>query len=154
MARKKRQKLHVGDLFLVPLLDGTYTIGQIVSIEKEALNSVVCVFTATKVDGNSNDVTIDINNIISVQFTTPDLLKSGDWPIVGNEMPVSVNNYINLDGLRMSGFIGVTVTGSGNIIELMNAYYGLSPWNDFHDPNYLDSLLVSPDKKPKNVVYK
>lgn len=36
----------------------------------------------------------------------------------------------------------------------MNAYYSLVPWNSFHDPNYLDSLLISIDKKPNKVVLK
>ena len=30
----------------------------------------------------------------------------------------------------------------------------LAPWDDWHDPFYLDKLLLSPDKKPKNVILK
>lgn len=29
-----------------------------------------------------------------------------------------------------------------------------APWDDWHDPEYLDKLLISPDKKPENLIYK
>jgi hypothetical protein len=32
--------------------------------------------------------------------------------------------------------------------EFLDAFCGLSPWDAFKDPEYLDGLLVSPAKKP------
>lgn len=34
----------------------------------------------------------------------------------------------------------------------MEAYFGLYPWNGFYEKNYLDRLLVSPNKKPNQVL--
>jgi len=48
----------------------------------------------------------------------------------------------------------IKIVGSANIAEFLNAYYGLVPWDDWADPNYLDKLLISPDKKPKNIIFK
>lgn len=62
--KKKRQRHKEGDVFAVPLGDGSYALGQILSYEPEALNSVGC------------------------------------------------------------------------------AFYGLAPWDDWHDPRYLDGLLL------------
>jgi len=36
----------------------------------------------------------------------------------------------------------------------MNAFCGLTFWDDWADPNYLDRLLISPTVKPKNLLYK
>jgi hypothetical protein len=40
MARKKKQAWGIGDIFCIPLTDGTYSIGQVVGQEPEALNSI------------------------------------------------------------------------------------------------------------------
>jgi hypothetical protein len=58
------------------------------------------------------------------------------------------------ESLRNKGFVGAKVVGSKNVNELLNAYYGLSPWDDWKDPTYLDKLLISPEKKPTTVKYK
>ena len=38
--------------------------------------------------------------------------------------------------------------------DFIKAYFSLAPWDDWHDPEYLDKLLISPDKKPENLIYK
>ena len=38
--------------------------------------------------------------------------------------------------------------------DFIKAYFSLAPWDDWHDTEYLDKLLISPDKKPENLIYK
>lgn len=38
--------------------------------------------------------------------------------------------------------------------DFIKAYFSLAPWDDWHDPEYLDKLLISPDKKPENLIIK
>ena len=38
--------------------------------------------------------------------------------------------------------------------DFIKAYFSLAPWDDWHDPEYLDKLLISPDKKPESLIYK
>lgn len=81
--------------------------------------------------------------------TTRDLLNSGRWAIVdgeGADLPVSAVPY---EALRASGFIGARVYGSAIVEEFANAFYGLVPWDDWYIPDYLDQMLISPDKKPR-----
>ena len=52
------------------------------------------------------------------------------------------------------GWVGAKVIGSGNVNKFMNAYFGLSLWDDWHDPTYLDRLLVSPEKRPAKLILK
>lgn len=154
MAKRKKQKWGIGDVFLVPLSDKTYTVGQVIGIEKEALNSAICGFSLVKVEDKQTAFTFSSDDFISVLFVTTDLLDSGDWPIVSNLEPVNVYNYFDIDRLRAEGFIGVKVTGSGIVIKFMDACFGYYPWNGFYQSNYLDQFLLSPDKKPLSIVLK
>ncbi len=153
MARKKKQTFGAGDYFTIPLADGSFSIGQVVGKEAEALNSVVCAIFSRQY--RSLPATIDQapadGDLIAVLFVTPDLLESGDWRVVSRSEPFDVAPYVNIDALRRKGFVGVRVIGSGIVITLMDAYFGLYPWNGFAKPDYLDKLLVSDDRKPKHV---
>ncbi|MGG8166425.1 hypothetical protein PGO42_06635 [Klebsiella aerogenes] len=95
------------------------------------------------------------DELISVLFVTRDLLDSGAWKVFSSSSKdFSLSKYFDISSLRNVGFVGVKIIGSGLIIELLNACYMLSLWNDYANPDYLDSLLLSPDKKPKNVLLK
>ncbi|WET42274.1 Imm26 family immunity protein [Citrobacter enshiensis] len=154
--RRRKQSWDVGDMFTVPLSDGTYCIGKVVGFEPKALNSAICAFYAHRMDEiPSSEPVLNDNDLISILFVTRDLLDSGDWKVFSQYSDAfPIDKYLNLTDLQSNGFIGVKSIGSGLIIKLMNAYYSLTPWNAFYDPNYLDSLLISPDKKPKNVLLK
>ncbi len=156
MAKRKKQKWGVGDIFLVPLADGTFSLGQVIGQEKEALNSAVCIFSATKVLSPEDNaiINLDLDSVVSALFVTPDLLHSGDWPVVANSVSVPVEEYFDMSALKAGGFVGTKIVGSGIVIKLMEACFGLYPWNGFFEPDYLDQLLLSPDKKPNGVIYK
>lgn len=101
------------------------------------------------------ELNLSEDELISVLFVTRDLLDSGDWQVFSHcSDEFQLNKYIDLYSLRNEEFIGVSSIGSGIIIKLMKAYYKLGIWDNFYDPNYLDSLLISPDKKPKDVILK
>lgn len=151
---KKKQKWKVGDVFLVPLCDGNYSVGQVLSWEKDALNSVVCVFSILKVKNKNVEIALDPDKIISALFTTPDLLDSGDWIVVDNSASLSVDDFFDMKSLKSDGFIGIKVIGSGIVIKFMDACFGLYPWDGFYESDYLDKLLLSPDKKPNKIIYK
>lgn len=159
MAINKRRKKHVwtvGDLFTIPLADGSFCIGRVIEFEPKALNSVICAFYTHRVDKIPNEEPVLSNDeLISVLFVTRDLLDSGAWKVFSSSSEdFSLSKYFDISSLRNVGFVGVKIIGSGLIIELLNAYYMLSLWNDYANPDYLDSLLLSPDKKPKNVLLK
>ena len=64
MGNSKNQKnWHLGDLFLVPLIDGSSVVGQIVGQERNVLNSVSCVFFDWKIKSSAelqfDNVTVD-----------------------------------------------------------------------------------------------
>jgi len=150
MAKKKKQTFEVGDYFTIPLTGGKYAIGQIVGVEPDALNSVICALFSQQRNfvPTSNNQDLADSDLVSVLFVTPDLLKSGDWCVVSHGQPFNVAPYIDVDALRDVGFVGVRVIGSWIVTKLLEAYFGLYPWNGFADPDYFDKLLVSEDRKP------
>lgn len=152
MARK--QKWKNGDVFLVPLLDGTYTVGQVIRKTKEALNSAVCAFFDIRlIEGAAENIEeLTDNLLVALKFSSVGLLDAGEWEVVDNRVPLDTRKYFDLDQLAKDRYLNVNIVGSANLRELMNAYYALSPWNTFYDPQYLDKLLISPDKKPRNLI--
>jgi len=140
----------------MPLLDGTFSLGQIIEIEPQALNSAICAYFARRANDFSLGVARELgkNDVVSVLFVTRDLLDSGDWRVFSEGKAIDATQYFPLDDLRRKGFVGTKVIGSGIANTLMNAYYGLHAWNSFHKPDYLDGLLVAPDRKPKSVMLK
>ena len=155
MARKK-QAWQEGDYFSIPLADGTFVMAQVLKYEPQALNSVICAIFIEMIEKQPSGAprSIDENKLISVLFVTRDLLDSGVWFVFGRGPTIDPQKYIGLEDLRRKGFVGTEIIGSGNVIKLMNAFYGLIPWNSFYDPHYLDKLLVSPDRKPRTVLLK
>ena len=156
MARKKKRAWSIGDIFCIPLTDGTYSIGQVVGQEPEALNSVICVFFSRRLGAVpiQLDSQLSERELLSVLFVTRDLLDSGDWQVFCRTEPFPIRKYINVSALKAAGFVGVDIIGSGIVMKFLNAYHNLHPWNGFYEPDYLDRLLISADKKPSHVLLK
>lgn len=151
--KKKRQRPKERDVFAVPLADGSYAVGQILGYEGEALNSFGCAFYDLRSSGEPRlPAALPQEKLIAIVLVTPDLLKRGYWPIVGQQAiatPVAVRPY---EAYRAKDWIGVKVIGSAIVGDFLNAFYGLAPWDDYADPEYLDGLLLDRSLKPKHVV--
>ncbi len=151
--KKKRQRPKEGDVFAVPLIDGSYAVGQMLGHEPQALNSFGCAFYDLRSTGApALPAALPQDKLIAILLTTPDLLKRGYWPIVGQlpiTTPVAVRPY---EKYREKRWVGAKIIGSANVEALLNGFYGLAPWDDYADPEYLDGLLLDRALRPKNVV--
>ena len=144
----------VGDLFLVPQSDGGHTVAQILAHELAAMNSAICAFTLRRAQPGEAVGPIEPSEIIAVQYVTIELLDSGEWPVAGTRPPVVAETELELADKRANHFAGTKICGSGVITSLLNACFGLEPWDDWNDPEQLDKLLTDPRHKPALVVYK
>lgn len=156
MARKKIN-WKTGDIFLIPLKDNSYSIGQIVAPETETLHSVFCTFYNLRYKNDSEIKEINLSNdkLISAIFVVQTYLDNGKWNVLYNKEVYNETVFKNdLNKFRNNDFIGVGIKEPGIIEEFLSAFFKLCPWDDWADPNYLDSLLISPDKKPANIVLK
>lgn len=157
MKNLRKKKLWVaGDYFLVSQNDGLVSLCQVITIEPRALNSLVASFYDVRYPRDTVKIEKfpDIDKIISILFVTRDFLDNGTWVIVANGNPRGIELFGKYQQLKSKGFVGAEIVGTRIVNAFLNAFYGLLPWNDWHAPAFLDGLLLSPEKKPKNLIYK
>lgn len=149
--RQKRRRWQVGDVFTISASDGQVVVGQVVGQEPDLLPSAtVALFDErhASADVARLQASLSPNTLFAVLFVTKNHLDSGDWPVIDNrkvEIDLRKNPF---EHTRSKDFIGAKVFGADIVNEFVNAFYGLVPWDDWKDPNYLDSLLISKDVKP------
>lgn len=154
MPPKRTQQWAVGDFFTVKLADGSYSIGQIVDVPMP--NVVSLAFfdrrLETQISFDSNELTKD--EIISLAWVIPSHLDRGVWTVFSSGPVLVAQDQFPNEAIRAKGWVG-SKTYTGAILEaFLNAYYALSAWDQFHDPEYLDRLLISALKKPTRLKFK
>ena len=149
-----RKPWDVGNLFAIPLTDGSFALGQVVSHDPGILNGITCVFFGRRIPELSPGA-VDAPPLppeaIAVQFVTKDLLTRRTWRVLGNyplTLPASILPH---EDTRASGWVGARVIGSGVIQHFLNAYFGLESWTQMKEPTYFDGLLLRPDLKPRHL---
>jgi hypothetical protein len=157
MPKKRKQVWAAGDVFLVETKDHMKVVCQVVADERESLGCASCAFFDLRIKEESELKEMSAlrkDRAFSVLFVTPELLNYGVWRVVGR-LPVSIpKNERPYEYLRNKGWVGAEIIGGGIVEEFLEAYYALGPWDDWYDPAYLDGLLLSPDKKPKRLIFK
>ena len=149
---KRKQKWAIGDVFAIPISNDKYALGQIVGQEPELMKSVAIALFDQSFD-SIDDIEIPFlcnsNKIYSVLFVTLNHIENGKWCVLGGGSTIDIDaDKMPFEHTRSSGFIGAKVVGSGIVNDFVNAFFGLILWDDWNDPLYLDSLLISTDKKP------
>lgn len=155
MARRNRI-WSVGDVFVIPLSNGEFAGGQVIARESGVLNSASVALFDQKWKTPEGAARIDASEAraFSVLFVTRDLLDSGRWTTICS-LPVQIpQGCFPYESCRTAGFVGAKVIGSGIVTQFVEAYFGLAPWDDWRDPDYLDKLLTSPERKPAKVLLK
>jgi hypothetical protein len=149
-------KIVKGDVFLVPLNNGDYALGQIIDYETRALHCISIGLFDQKVSSivSLKDVSINENTIYSTLLAFHINIERGKWPIIGNqELKVPKKLYPFEKELKKGG-VGAKIFSEGNIEDFVNAFYGLKPWNLYKQEDFFDRLLIDSKKKPKNLIYK
>lgn len=149
-------KLKVGDLFVVPLEDGTFGLGLFHKYSPKALNSCICSFYGNRFGPLEEIEFVEFSDLrmISLVFVTKDLLQKKVWGRVRN-IGASLSTIDLPDApYEIAGsYKGAKVYGSGIIQEFLNAYFGLLPWDMMNDPTYFDKLLITTVKRPENLIF-
>jgi len=148
-----RQIPKVGDVFLVPLEDGSYCVGQVLETDPILMNSITCAFFDARSEGDDVDIS-DLEllegSAIACQFVTRDLFNRGVWKRIGNANTSIPTRLLPYRETQKEGWVGAKVIGSGIIASFLNAYYGLGDWNEMKDPDYYAKLLIKGRKKPNH----
>lgn len=143
------------DVFAIKLLDGCYSLGQI--LDKQLPNVVrVALYNEKHKDLNTVNTSscCDKGNLVSLVACSTEQLDFGEWKIVGNSsLAISKKDFPN-EEFRNSGWIGSKHYDAALVEDFLNAFYSLSYWDDWFDPCYLDQFLIDESIKPKNLLFK
>lgn len=146
--RPKPKPWDTGDVFIVPLNDGSYTIGQVLS--KKHCTCVVYDFrTLTQPTITKAEFKV-LKPISILHLSNGDLLNNGHWGILLNEK-VTLNSDSGHGG-RFGEIGSLSYGGCGVLSDLADAYWGLTPWNTLYEEDYYDKMLLKNVSRPNTAV--
>ncbi|QFT87394.1 hypothetical protein FIU87_01905 [Bacillus sp. THAF10] len=148
--RPRPQKWKVGDVFTVPLSDGTYSFGQVLW---ETYNSPNCALFDCRGKENLPIETITSSPVFSVLNITAKFLDCFEWKVIGN-VPVEITKDDVPKEHRGESTVGSLSFSSAILSELAEVYYGLKPWNSAYKQDFYDELLMPKIKRPQNIIIK
>ena len=153
MVRRKRIKWENGAIFAVPLVDGTYGFAQ--AIDHWMPHWIYVAVFNVRLQSLPEDIpNLTERQIVSLVAVSDDELDFGEWPLVGHAKPLVSRRKFPNERFKRRGYVGARSYEAGLIAEFLSAYHCLTAWNDWHAPDYLDTLLLSSEMKPKKLIYK
>lgn len=150
---KRKIKWANGDVFAVPLCDGSFAIGQVLDLMM--VNQVrVALYSEIfpSLESISFSCICQPEHLISLVASSREQLDYNVWKILSNKpVAVSIENYPN-EQYRSKGWVGAIHYDAALLEDFLEAFHLLRPWDDWFNPNYFDSFLVSIDKRPENLI--
>ena len=151
MARRKKVKWNYGDVFAVPLVDGSWSMGQ--AIGSMMTHIVYCAFFDTRFQSLPSSPPLSPRPpIVALLATWKESLNFGDWPVVATSpLVVEVAEFSN-ERFRAGGYVGAKHYDEGIVADFLSAYHGLAPWNIMADERYYDALLREGVARPASAI--
>ena len=147
----KRVKWQYGAVFVLPLTDGSFSIGQ--AIDSMMTHIVYCAFFSTRYQNLPDSLPVlDRNDVISLVAVWKRSLNIGHWPIIGVAPLVVPKQDFPNEQFRDNGYIGAKHYDEGIAEDLVSAYHGLIPWNVMFKEDYYDSMLLNGIERPQSAV--
>jgi hypothetical protein len=127
--RPPPRKLAVGDVFLVPVTEDQFGIGQVLDMHYG--HPTVAVFRVTGPEGELElgQGQICRSKPLTILPTLGNSLLTGKWRIIGNER-VRLNASSGPGG-KMFEVGSVSYGGDGPVVEILRAHIGIGPWNPY-----------------------
>jgi hypothetical protein len=141
--RPPRQKWKIGDVFSIPLLDNTYSFGQVVGTHITAKSPILALF---EIKQETSDVTIDqlsAARVLSVWNSDDADLADWTYKVLFNAdviaSPERVKNKKRSGGAAMD--------------TLAHVYFGLVPYNILYKDDYYDEFLQPDIQRPDTILW-
>ena len=163
---RKQQLWQAGDCFLVPLVDGSYGIGQVIAFEHVQpptrkdpswvnTDYISCICFDAKVQSCAAALKLITKltkkNIIGATLDDRcrlDWIEPGYWEVFYHTKPLWTNLKFENFNRHLAG-----------VEKFLNAFYALTFWDSDYGryrgdwENKIECVLISEDKKPKNLKY-
>jgi len=151
--KKKRIKCESGDVFTVVLKNGEKCFGQILDFQMTNIIRVAFFDGVFAAEVNIEPDIIIKMKVFSMIATDKHFMTAGEWPIIGSAPVLVKETDFPNEEFRAKEWVGSVHYSATLVEEFLNAYYGLTPWDDYFDPNYLDKFLLNPNDKPHKLIY-
>jgi hypothetical protein len=142
--RPKPKSWDTGDAFIVPLIDGSFTIGQVLS--KNHCTCVVYDIRSLTLPTITQTEFKALKPISILHLSNGDFLNNGHWGVLFNEK-VTLNPDSGHGG-RFGEIGSLSYGGCEVLTDLANAYWGLTPWNTLGKEDYYDKMLLKNVSRP------
>jgi len=136
------------DLFLVPLLDGGYGLGQVVEDHRDRHGSALCAFCLRRPSLDAAPLPLSLAEVVSVMLVSPVHLNDGTWPVVGFEQIPRVGARDLMSGFLIDTRLDLAGHDPAIVEAFLSACHGLYPWDGFPDPAFFDRLLYGSTPLP------
>ncbi len=139
----------------MPLKDGTFGSGQVLDL---MMPNVVrcCFYDGKEKDGSPKTkcVGLPFGNLIACLAVSREQLDWGNWVVVGcsSSDPMPKREWPN-EQFRHKRWVGAKMYDANLAEDFLNAYHALEPWDDWANPDYLDSLLLPGVSRPDNLIF-
>lgn len=138
---RRRVKWVAGLTFAVPLPDESFGLGQ--SSELMWPNVGYCALFAARIPSLETAVPHLVRkDAIALLAVARQGLTGGYWPVVASGPAFFSRADFPNERFREAGYVGAKTYDFGLAEAFLAAYHGLEPWNDWHDPAYLDTMLA------------
>lgn len=146
------------DLFVVPLLDGSHGLGQVIVAPQDRgskfywpAGAAFCLLTLRRATADMSAPPVGKSEIISFSWIDAAIVGTDLWPIIGFEQLPRANALADPDSIALLG--DITPTDAPIIEAFLNAYHGLFHWDGFPDTAFFDQMLASGVKRPTSATF-
>ena len=133
------------DHFLIPLLDGSHALGQVIATPDATLHKKLfpaglawCLLTNRRGNRESNPP-VTPSEILALRFIALADIGTDLWPIAGFEQIPRSHDLDDVLG-RLVGDVP-TADDPAVIEAFLNACHGLYPWDGFGERDFFDRML-------------
>lgn len=121
------------DYFRIPLLDGTFGVGQVFDTAAGSETTAFCGISLCKADADDVILPLCLTDVVALVRVDDSALTSGQWPLAGFDQIPRFRSIFDYDGASALGFPNTPRHDAAVIEAFTNAIHGLYPWNSFGD---------------------
>ena len=141
--RPPRQKWKIGDVFSIPLLDKSFSFGQVVGTHLTAKSPIMALF---EIKQEKSEITVDQlveARVLSVWNADDEQLANHTYKVLFNEEII-----VSPDRVKDK-----KDSGGAAMCTLANVFFGLAPYNVMYKEDYYDEFLQPGIKRPQNILW-
>jgi hypothetical protein len=147
MSRRKRIKWVHGDIFAVPLADGSFGIVQ--AVDHWMPHWVYTAVTDLRMEALPATPPDQPARVISLIAVSDDEFNFGAFTRIGaSATALAQRNDFPNERFAGSGYVGAKSYTGGIVVNFLSAWHGLASWTVYKDPEYFDKLLVQGIQRP------